>query len=206
MAFVSDKQRRWWFANLYRNINLNANHRTKIKQLKKLIKRITYLVYRDVTRKKIRKAGRKVTRKAIRKEKENIQTLLLRTIYHESDGLKSRVQYDGGPARGISQVEPTTAKDIVRYVSKKPDLQKIMTNIFDMKWDKITKLSSKELGKNLVKNDAAAILMARIKYIMYKEPVPDADDKKAQAKYWKKYYNPGGKGKEEEFIEKTTGI
>lgn len=190
MPFVSDRQRRWWFANLYQNINLKADHKTKINQLKNLINRITHLT----------------DRKLGIKEMTNLRILLLRTIYHESDGLTARVQRGGGPARGISQVEPSTARDIVRYVSKKSNLQIIMGHIFDMKWDKIAKLSSKELGEELVQSDAIAILMARIKYKMYGEPIPDADDEEAQAIYWKKYYNPRGKGKEEEFIEKTTGI
>ena len=42
--------------------------------------------------------------------------------------------------------------------------------------------------------------MARLVYRRAPARLPKSDDVKAQAKYWVKYYNAGGKGTEEKFL------
>ncbi|MBN1574795.1 MAG: hypothetical protein JW984_16485 [Deltaproteobacteria bacterium] len=44
---------------------------------------------------------------------------LLYMIWHESDTGTATAQYHGGPARGIIQIQPNRAYDVVKYILKK---------------------------------------------------------------------------------------
>lgn len=57
-------------------------------------------------------------------------------------------------------------------------------------------------AENLMGNLPYAVAMARIKYLTIKEPLPNANDIKGMANYWKRFYNsPKGKGTEQEFVD-----
>lgn len=96
-----------------------------------------------------------------------------------------------GPACGIYQIEPATEQDVLRYVQSKPQLkQKIIS---------LTTVPELDLTCNLAYQTA----IARCKLLMISEPLPDAKDVWAMAKYWKQYYNtPLGKGRVEDFVNK----
>lgn len=102
-----------------------------------------------------------------------------------------------GPACGIYQMEPATARDILEnYLSYKPDLATEVRNLY------ISRLS---LEDNLTMNFAWATAMCRIHYLRVKEPIPSTLEERAA--YWKKYYNTSkGKGFTYDYITKAKGI
>jgi len=65
-------------------------------------------------------------------------------------------------------------------------------------WFKVKDIEFHELEYNL----KYAIIFARLRYLVVPHPLPDADDVKGLAAYWKKYYNTEyGAGTVEEFVE-----
>ena len=117
--------------------------------------------------------------------------LLLGTASQESN-LGRYIKQIKGPALGIYQMEPATHQDIWdNYLKYKPELA-----------DKVRSLSSKNKATTeLITNLAYATAMARIHYLRVREALPEADDIKGLARYWKKYYNTElGKGTDEEFV------
>lgn len=111
---------------------------------------------------------------------ERAETLILGTALVESN-LEALQQYEGGPARGVYQMEPATYNDIYdNYLVYRPDLAKKVaafagTNI----------IGADEMRGNL--NYATA--MARIHYRRVPEPLPPVDRSDLMAEYHKKYYN-----------------
>lgn len=117
--------------------------------------------------------------------------LLLGTALHESK-LKY-VHQDGGPARGMYQMEPATLADLhinwLRY-HKNNDL---------------TGFSESGLlptdPENLY-NARYATAACRLQYYRKPEALPAADDLEGLAKYWKDHWNSHlGAGTEEQFID-----
>jgi len=112
-------------------------------------------------------------------------------------------QLNGGPARSWWQVEPATAMDnFSNYLSYRLQLRE------DVSKACIGNLNMAYLGMkhNTVEtlleiNIAFAICMARIKYRRVPLPIPDKKDIEGQAEYWLKYYNAGGKGTIDKYIE-----
>lgn len=109
--------------------------------------------------------------------------LLMMTAAHESRlGTKlyqddGDVEIEGNLAAGVMQIEPFTYKDIInRFVGPEyPELkpQPFHTLITDIK---------------------QSIIIARLKYWDYPEPLPAADNVPGLARYYKRYYNTA-KGK-----------
>ena len=94
-----------------------------------------------------------------------------------------------GPALGVFQMEPTTHSDIwVNYLNHKAKYR----NAFE------------GYGLKKLKEDLRyAILMARIHYLRYPTPLPEADDIEGLAEYWKRFYNTRlGKGTVKKAIQK----
>ena len=54
----------------------------------------------------------------------------------------------------------------------------------------------------LVQNDKCVVIMARLKYYFDSGSLPNAGDLKGQALYWKTAYNAGGKGTEQQYIDR----
>lgn len=122
---------------------------------------------------------------------EDVTNLLLETCAVESDFGKYDKQLDGGPARGIFQMEPNTAWDIIdNYVDYRPNLYKITDPWLD-----------KGLMDELLLNAEFSIIMTRIHYLRVNVVVPST--RLERAHYWVKYYNCGGKGTIEKYMEKT---
>jgi len=82
-----------------------------------------------------------------------------------------------GPALGVFQMEPRTHDDLWdRFLAKRTGLS-----------NEILKYGVQCKAKELKSNLGYAILMSRVYYLQFPEPIPT--DLDGWAKYWKKYYN-----------------
>lgn len=102
-----------------------------------------------------------------------------------------------GPACGIFQMEPNTARDIIdNFLKFKVQLKAKIDNLY---------CTNMSLEENLTYNMAYQVAMCRIHYYRVKEALPTT--REGCAKYWKKYYNTElGKGTVEEFLSKWKKI
>ena len=102
-----------------------------------------------------------------------------------------------GPACGVYQMEPATARDILdNYLAYKLDLAAEVRSLY---------ISNLSLEDNLTMNFAWATAMCRIHYLRVKESIPDTLE--GRAAYWKKYYNTSkGKGFTCDYINKAKGV
>lgn len=123
---------------------------------------------------------------------EDLLNLLVGTACVESN-CGEYIKQINGPACGIFQIEPNTAKDIQEnYIKYKPDLRHLHDKFY---------LKGLTLEENLMYNLSYSILMCRLFYRRIKEPIPKTIS--GQAAYWKKYYNTHlGKGTIEDYINK----
>ena len=116
--------------------------------------------------------------------------LLVGTICQESNCGEYLKQIKG-PACGICQIEPNTAKDIINnYILKRANLFTSYSRLYN---------KNLTLEQNLCYNLMFSIFMCRVFYLRFAEKIPDTLE--GQAKYWKKYYNTSkGKGTVEQYI------
>ena len=113
---------------------------------------------------------------------EAARRLVTCTAQAESAGDWLR-QIGGGPARGLWQIEPPTAIDVLdRYLETREALDEIV-------WELRTDQS---IDEQLVTNMALGAAICRLKYWMSPEPMPDEDDAPAMGRYWKQIYNTAG--------------
>ena len=99
-----------------------------------------------------------------------------------------------GPACGIFQIEPNTAKDILNnFLAYRTQYKnKVMS----------TYINSMSLEENLMYNLAFSVAMCRAFFLRINESIPTTVEKRAE--YWKKYYNTVyGKGTVEDYIRKV---
>lgn len=98
-----------------------------------------------------------------------------------------------GPARGIFQMEPNTARDIVdNYLKYRKSIKGSVYKYYD---------GTKSLEDNLETNDEFAVAMCRVHYRRVPKKLPY--DREGLAKYWKDYYNTSeGKGTVQGFLDK----
>lgn len=126
---------------------------------------------------------------------EDATNLVFETACVESRCGEYIAQYPTGPAKGIFQMEPATARDIYdNFLQYKPELK-----------GKVEALKSEALTmeENLVGNLYYAAAMCRVHYLRQPKSIPS--DLKGRAEYWKKYYNTEkGKGTVEKYIEENT--
>ncbi len=145
-------------------------------------------------------------------------TLVHRTGAAESDYFNQR-QIGGGPGRGLWQVEPNTAKDILgRYLlkSNKSDLRKTVEYLLGMpsQVDKEGKRhggieafsDSHLLDIHLRGNEVLGVILCRLKYWPIRHPIPPARYVDMQAQYWLQWYNAGGAGSIEHFINRAKKV
>jgi RHS repeat-associated protein len=126
---------------------------------------------------------------------ENAEYMLLGTCIAETGDLDTRRQKGNGPARGLFQMEPFTHDDLWKnYLSFRPKLRDAVLKHFN-----ITPPPNAQL---LESNDAYAAIMARIRYLPARDPIPSATDLNGQALYWVKNYNRGGKGTVAEYLSR----
>ena len=125
-------------------------------------------------------------------DSDNARDLIYKTGKAES-GYKTLQQYGGGPALGFFQVEPNTALDIWdNYVMYRPKYR-----------DKLYALGFDEgaLEFCLLSNIGLQAAFCRLHYRRVPSALPKEDNLKAQAGYWKNYYNTNaGKGTTKHFI------
>jgi len=93
-------------------------------------------------------------------------------------------QRDNGPALGIWQMEPTTHNDIWRNCDalRKPRFAMHIKKL-------MIKKSPLNAHQNLIVSPMYACAMARLKYAMDRDALPDHNDKKAIYEYYKRIYN-----------------
>ena len=98
-----------------------------------------------------------------------------------------------GVARGLWQMEPATHADIEnRYLRARPELA---VRVFGFAAPLPPRVD--QLHGNLY----YACAMARLRYWMVPEPLPETGDVDGYARYWKAHYNtPAGAGTPEDFV------
>lgn len=124
---------------------------------------------------------------------EDCVNLLIETACAESCCGKFIKQING-PACGIFQIEPNTAKDVLdNFIKYRPNYKKIYDDLF---------IKSLSLEQNLMYNLAFQIFICRLIYLRIKEPIPCS--KISRASYWKQYYNTNlGKGTVNGYLDKV---
>ncbi len=134
-------------------------------------------------------------------------SLVVRTCVYESD-LYHLKQVGGGPARGFPQIElgDTGARDILgRFLGleRKADLREKVHAALG--FDPVALAGDNyQLDLQLQGNMILGIICCRLKFGMFPEKLPSKDDRLAQGRYYKKYYNTSkGKGSAEEFVKVT---
>ncbi len=134
--------------------------------------------------------------------------LMLGTALQESRLTWLR-QLGGGPALGLYQIEPATAKDIVtRYAGQRPHIRARIGAALhgllppDVAWDENwTDDDNAALEFRLVSDLAFQTAIARVRFWMVPAPLPDAGDIEGLADYWKQNFNtPAGHGTIGQFI------
>ncbi len=107
--------------------------------------------------------------------------LLLFTAAHESKMGTYLKQLNGGPAKGLFQIEPATWEDAFEnYLKYRPTLYDAVQT-FD-----VPKLPD---VVNMMGNLPLQIVMARVIYMRVSEPLPDRYNIPGMAAYYKKYWN-----------------
>ena len=128
------------------------------------------------------------------------EQIVLGTAIAESN-LESLYQIGGGPARGLWQIEPFTARDVLRrYLGLRIDLRlrlkKAVYPLGGMAW--LANWSDDDLSRALRSNLALGAAVCRLIYLWVPEPIPDTLE--GQAAYWVEHYNKGGAATVEHYI------
>lgn len=121
----------------------------------------------------------------------NVVNMILETACVESN-CGEYIKQLKGPACGIFQIEPNTAKDMLQHFIKyKP---KLFENYIKLINPNLT------LEQNLQTNLMFQIFMCRVYYLRFEQIIPNTVAERAA--YWKKYYNTyKGKGTVEKYIK-----
>lgn len=130
--------------------------------------------------------------KGLRLHSPEAERLVLGTACAESQ-LRWLRQRPTGPARGLWQIEPFTARDVLgRYLRRRDDLSKrVRATVFPMTGARTFRnLDDNALGFALANNLALGCAICRLIYLWVPEPIPIIA--KRQAVYWVAHYNKGG--------------
>ena len=122
------------------------------------------------------------------------ENLLLGTALVESNLIFFK-QKPEGPAVSFFQIEPETYKDVVRYLNRIDNARLKKSILSSCYIDIFPNVNA------LIWNLRLAVLIARVKYFMVREALPEYDDLDGLARYWVKYYNAGGKGTVKRFTD-----
>jgi hypothetical protein len=112
------------------------------------------------------------------------ENILVGTALTETDLIF--IKQEGGPALSYYQIEPSTYLDCIRYLNTKNEHFK----------DSILNacgVTSFPSADALMWNMRLATLIARIKYYMCPESLPDHDDFHGMTSFYLRIYNAGGK-------------
>lgn len=119
--------------------------------------------------------------------------LLLGTAAHESL-CGYHLRQVRGPALGIYQMEPNTAEDVLRYLHADDSERQLRGRVLGY-------LTPCDLHTNLAANLLFATAMARVKYWMDPQPLPDHTDEAGLALVYKRAWNSAsGKATLEQYI------
>lgn len=132
----------------------------------------------------IRKYIIQPTLRGIGKYSRNAEELLLLTAAQESQLGTYLHQLDNGPAVGIYQMEPATHDDIWTHYLKYN--QHLADKI--LQWE-LPRAFEESDAKEMAGNMYYATAMARAFYLRFAESLPEYDDVRGMAKYYKKYWN-----------------
>ena len=133
------------------------------------------------------------TLKALDLWSKSAENLLLGTAAQESK-MGYYLKQVRGPALGMYQIEPKTHTDVqVNFLAYRPALaHEIMKMAF----------SGLSFEYQLQCNLAYSTAIARVIYMRVPTPLPEFDDVRGMASYWKNHYNTKwGRGTEDEFIK-----
>lgn len=139
--------------------------------------------------------------------------MVLRTGIAESYFHYTRQRKKGnaiGVARGFYQIEPWVARSVINdYIEFRKsilnDIERVCICDLSM-LDDDTPEEMAAMDLQLQGNIPLQIAICRMKYRPVPHPIPPADDLEAQASYWLRYYNAGGKGVVDEFVEKVRSM
>lgn len=124
------------------------------------------------------------------------RVLMLGTAIQESRLIWLR-QLGSGPARGVYQIEPATAKDVVgRYFKQKPHIRARVSAALDgllppdVRWDENwTAEDERALEFRLTADLAFQTALARVRYWMDPHPLPPAERLEDIGAYYKRVFN-----------------
>jgi hypothetical protein len=120
----------------------------------------------------------------IGKYSRNAEELLLLTAAQESGLGKYLHQLGNGPAVGIYQMEPATHDDIWNhFLEYKPTFADII-----LRWE-LPRAFDDNRAEEMAGNLYYATAMARAFYLRFYESLPEYDDVRGMAQYYKKYWN-----------------
>ena len=123
---------------------------------------------------------------------DNAVALLLDTMAQES-GFATYVAQEGGPAKGVFEMEGNTYNNIINHLSSQPILRNKILLACNFK--DIPSVSE------TIWNLRYASIIARVFYLLCPGDLPDANDIEGQWEYYKKYWNSNlGKATREEFM------
>ncbi len=113
---------------------------------------------------------------------EAAENLLVGTALVESD--LAYVKQHSGPALSMYQIEPDTELDIMhRYINESKYSDDFWEMLYAGNYDSV------ELNSTLIYDMRYATIVARLRYFMETDPLPDADDIHALGHYWNTHYN-----------------
>jgi len=124
--------------------------------------------------------------------------LVLGTALAESR-LTFLVQHDGGPARGIYQMEPDTRRWLtLEYLPhRRPQIAGRIRAL---------KTEGTPPDQEIVWNFAWATALCRARYMTTANPLPEAGNLDALGDYWVRHYNRGGAGTVAHFVDATRDV
>jgi hypothetical protein len=133
---------------------------------------------------------------------EAAEDLLLGTIATESDMGRYVAQVGGGPALGITQVEPATHIDCWQnWLDYRPTLAAAVLTLVPPIYRISDESSTPVDHMALAACPQYAVAIARVKYYRAPAPLPQAGDWPGMEAYHKKWYNTAlGATKQGEFI------
>lgn len=125
------------------------------------------------------------------------EQLVLGTAAQES-GLVYLHQLGKGPALGLFQMEPVTARDHFDWLRSRPGLDQAVRMMVSAEQAHVRPCPDvSEIAWNL----RLAAALCRVHYLRRDFGVPEPGDVAGMARIWKRYYNtPAGAGTEDQFI------
>ncbi len=147
----------------------------------------------------LRKHVVRPTLKKMQMWSESAEQLIMGTAAHESR-MGTYLHQIGGPALGIYQIEPATHHDIwENYLKYRPRTTTLIAG-FSSRHNSDLRDEMTVDDQELITNLAYSTAICRMIYYRVPEALPEANDIKGLAEYWKKYYNTiQGRGTVEQF-------